>query len=310
MRLIFLSIMITFSLFAETLGFLNSSSQQKIPYELKKWEAYVYKKGDKFYKAYTSNLFSGTGILINDTGLSRIVIKKGLVNGKYELFDKNGAIILRENYSKGIKNGLSEVWDNEKQIQSIVYKDGVQCDGWIKNQNAELSFKECKKSGWEYLTDGTNSSGRYKKIYESDDIINISALDKQGKEIVEINSNGIINECKLELEKWSYAYEKGSFDEFYKIEYTLRNNYTKEIKSLDGGLYFQDLVGNPLYGIALTKDVKISSMNTSKFSDNYLIDQFKQEHYKMKHMDAKDVQVEMDLKKIVFTDNTVLICDK
>lgn len=309
MKLIFVTLLFITSLFAESINYShNSLNQQNVPYKLKDWEYFVYKKGDKFYKAYTSNLFSGTGIWINDNGLARIVIKRGLMDGKYELFDKNGAILLKERYSTGIKNGLSEKWDNDKKIQSIVYKKGVECEGWKKDQNTDLTFKECKKSGWEYLTDSGDSQGSYKKIYDSNDIVNITALDNKGKEILEINSNSM-DICQISLESWDYKYKKGSLDEFYKINYSLKNEYDKTIKSIDGALYFQDLLGNLLYGIALTKDVSIPSMDISTFSDNYLIDQFNKEHYKMKQADIKDVQTELNIKKIVFEDNTAIICN-
>lgn len=309
MKLIFLSILLISSLFGEAINYSHtSSSQQSIPYKLKDWEYFVYKKGDKFYKAYTSNLYSGTGIFINEQGLARIVIKRGLMDGKYELFDKNGAILIKEKYSSGIKNGLSEKWENDKKVQSINYKKGIACEGWKKDQHSDLVFKECKKTGWEYLSDNSSGEGTYKKIYDSNDIVNITALDQNGKEIVEINSKSI-NKCQVSLEDWDYKYGKGSLDEFYKINYSLKNQHVQTIKSVEGGLYFQDLLGNLLYGIALTKDVSISPMKTTSFSDNYLIDQFKKDHYKMKHTEMKDVQTELDIKKIVFEDNTILICN-
>lgn len=307
MKLILVSFLLSFSLFGESVNY-NSSNEQIVPYKLKDWEFFVYKKTDKFYKAYSTKLFTGTGIWVNEKGLARIVIKNGLINGKYELFDKNGAIVLKEKYFGGIKNGLSEKWADDKKLQSIEYIDGVPCEGWKKDADSDLTFKECKKSGWEYLTDSVDSKESYKKIYDENKVVNISAIDSKGEEIVEINSNSI-NKCKVSLEDWAYKYVKGSFDEFYKIDYSLNNKHDKAIKSIEGGLYFQDLVGNNLYAISLTKDVAILSMDTTSFSDNYLIDQFKKDHYKMKETQMKDVQTELDIKKLIFEDDSELVCD-
>lgn len=314
MRLILVALLFCLSLFGNNnrntnLNITGNTNLMEIPYKLKSWESYVYKKDNKFYEAYTTKLFTGTGILLNKNGLARIVIYKGLINGKYELFDKVGEVILKEKYAKGIKQGLSREWDEDNQVKSLVYKDGVEFEGWIRNKDSNLVFNDFKKTGWEYIVDGNDIRNRYKKIYEANDVVNIMAFDDSGKEIVEISSGAIANKCKVDLIKWKYKYEP-LLDGSYNISYSLNNNHNKSIKNITGSLRFEDLLGNELYSIVLKEEVLINANKGTTFKDNYLIDSTNMQHYKMKSMDKKDVVPELIVDKIVFEDNSILFCNQ
>lgn len=111
---------------------------------------------------------------------------------------------------------------------------------------------------------------------------------------------------RLALSSWDYSFTKRDFGSYYEISYTLQNNYPKKIKLLDASIQFKDLLGEHIYGIKVEPDVKIDSKGSRSESGLFRINQFMNEHFRMRKMDKKDIVAELVVRKIVFDDNTVL----
>lgn len=111
----------------------------------------------------------------------------------------------------------------------------------------------------------------------------------------------------LKLTGWSAAFKPCAFREHcYAISYTLLNEYNKPIKLLDASLKFYDLVGEKIYGIELAKDVKLAPGKEATFHGDYGVNEFLSEEMRLKDLAPTDVRAELDVGKLVFSDNTVL----
>ena len=110
----------------------------------------------------------------------------------------------------------------------------------------------------------------------------------------------------LTLSEWSYSYEQERSSGYYRIFYTLVNSYEKDIKLIDGSLQFKDLLGERLYGIKITPDLKIASGKSIKDGGTYRINRFMNEQLRMKDMAKEDVVATLVIRKIVFSDNSIL----
>ena len=110
----------------------------------------------------------------------------------------------------------------------------------------------------------------------------------------------------LILKNWSYKLEKGRHSSNYNIKYSLSNGYKKNIKLLDASIHFSDLLGEHLYGIKITPDLKIKVGELKADGGIYGINRFMNEQARMAKMDKKDIVAKLVIRKIVFDDNTIL----
>jgi hypothetical protein len=92
----------------------------------------------------------------------------------------------------------------------------------------------------------------------------------------------------------------------YEFTYTLKNGFTKGIKLIDGSIHFKDLLGERLYGIRVTPDLKIPSGKSKTDSGQWTINPFIADDQRMTAMDKKDVIAELKIRQIVFDYNTIL----
>lgn len=116
--------------------------------------------------------------------------------------------------------------------------------------------------------------------------------------------------CRIDLVEWEFKYGKGSYSEYYNISYTIKNNHDKAIKLIDGSLRFQDLLGESIYGIKLTKDVDMKPKQISIYKGQYSINEFIAEQNRMKKMKKNDIKTTLDIRKIVLEDNIIVDCSK
>jgi len=114
------------------------------------------------------------------------------------------------------------------------------------------------------------------------------------------------NEPSLVLSDWGYSYEKGRTGGSYNIKYSLINSYNKGIKLIDATIQFKDLLGERLYGIKVTPDLKLNSGQVIQDGGSYSVNRFMNEQMRMKNMAKEDVLATLKIRKIVFTDNTIL----
>lgn len=112
--------------------------------------------------------------------------------------------------------------------------------------------------------------------------------------------------AKLKLVKWSYSYTKGDYSSYYRISYELFNEYEKGVKLIDASLHFEDLLGEHLFGIKITPDLRILPGRKKSDSGNYRISSFDYNQQRMKDMVQKDVVPKLVVRRIVFEDNTIL----
>jgi hypothetical protein len=111
---------------------------------------------------------------------------------------------------------------------------------------------------------------------------------------------------QLTLGDWKYLTTKDGHSFYYKITYELFNGFNKGIKLIDGTLRFEDLLGENLYGIKITPDLKIPAQEKVQDSGDYRINQFMNNQHRMMDMDPKDVVAKINIRKIVFEDNTIM----
>jgi hypothetical protein len=114
------------------------------------------------------------------------------------------------------------------------------------------------------------------------------------------------SEDQLILTDWSYSYGQNGKGPYYEIRYSLSNKYDKGIKLIDGSINFKDLLGDRLYDIKITPDLIISSGGTVENSGSYKINQVLNEELRMKNLSKEDVVVTISIRRLVFTDNTIL----
>jgi hypothetical protein len=86
----------------------------------------------------------------------------------------------------------------------------------------------------------------------------------------------------------------------------LRNNYDKPIKLINGSVVFFDLVGEHIIGIRMDRDVKIDPGKEEIFRGDYRINQFINSEMRLKDLAPEDVRARLQVKKIVFRDNTII----
>jgi len=110
----------------------------------------------------------------------------------------------------------------------------------------------------------------------------------------------------LNLSEWTYVYTEEKSGGYYRINYTLTNTYKKDIKLIDGSIQFKDLLGERLYGIKITPDLKIASGESLKDGGSYRINKFINEQMRMSVMAKEDIVATPVIRKIVFTDNSIL----
>jgi hypothetical protein len=118
----------------------------------------------------------------------------------------------------------------------------------------------------------------------------------------------IINEknALLTLTSWSYTLRKERISDYYQIYYTLKNNYTQQIKLIDGSIRFTDLLGEQVYAIKIAPDVRIEAKGELIQSGTFGINQFIPGQTRMGKMQKDDIVATLNIQRIVFADNTIL----
>ena len=111
----------------------------------------------------------------------------------------------------------------------------------------------------------------------------------------------------LKLANWSATFKDcGYGTHCYAVTYTLLNGYNKPIKLVDASINFYDLIGERIYGIALTKDVKLTPGKETIFHGNFSINQFMPAELRLRDLAPADVRAELKVRKLVFEDNSIV----
>lgn len=111
----------------------------------------------------------------------------------------------------------------------------------------------------------------------------------------------------LVLDDWDYRFCTGDHGQYYySISVKLRNASPKTIKLIDASICFFDLLDRFVYGIKVSPDVAIAPGDTHTGAGDYDVNQFISEQMRMKDMQKADIRARLDVKNIVFSDNTIL----
>jgi hypothetical protein len=114
------------------------------------------------------------------------------------------------------------------------------------------------------------------------------------------------SEASLCLDDWDYQYSEHDSGHYYSIRLKLRNTGTRHIKLLDASVSFADLLDQSLYGINISPDVAIPPGTTYADEGEYRINQFNNEQLRMKNLSKSDIKAVLRVRRIVFSDNSVL----
>jgi hypothetical protein len=75
---------------------------------------------------------------------------------------------------------------------------------------------------------------------------------------------------------------------------------------IDASVSFSDLLDQHVYGIKVSPDQTIQPGKTVEDTGNYRVNQFISEQMRMKDMKKEDIKIQLTVRKLVFTDHTVL----
>lgn len=111
----------------------------------------------------------------------------------------------------------------------------------------------------------------------------------------------------LVLDDWDYKFVEGEFGQAsYRITLRLRNAGEKQIKLVEASVQFTDLLDKSLYGITVSPDITIAPGKPQVEQGNYHINQFISAQSRMKDMKKADIKATLQVRRLVFSDNTVL----
>jgi hypothetical protein len=109
----------------------------------------------------------------------------------------------------------------------------------------------------------------------------------------------------LSMASWSYRVVRGDYGSHYEITLDLKNTGAKDIKLIEGGVIFKDLLGEKVYSIRITPDQKVAAGKNLVDKGTYRINQFIASENRMAQMKKEDIQATLAIRKLVFTDNTI-----
>jgi hypothetical protein len=111
----------------------------------------------------------------------------------------------------------------------------------------------------------------------------------------------------LVLDDWDYQFFKGTLSQyFYAITLTLRNTETKQIKLVDASVAFSDLLDQHMYAIKISPDQTIAPGQRHTVLGDYPVNEFISDQLRMKDLKKADIKARLTVRRVVFSDNTVL----
>jgi len=111
----------------------------------------------------------------------------------------------------------------------------------------------------------------------------------------------------LVLEDWDFHFHAASsYEYFYRITLRLRNTQNKQIKLVDASVAFSDLLDQHMYGIQIPPDLTIAPGQRHTESGDYPVNEYINEQVRMKDMKKADIKAHLTVRRVVFSDNTIL----
>jgi hypothetical protein len=110
----------------------------------------------------------------------------------------------------------------------------------------------------------------------------------------------------LELVDWNFSFEVDNYNQTqYKITYTLKNRAEKAIKLNQSAIEFRDLLGEKVYGVRVSQDLKIPPGQEITDTGYYSANPFIPDQMRLKRMDKDNIKAELVVSKAVFSDNSI-----
>lgn len=119
-------------------------------------ETELVERNGLYFKKYSNKPYSGTGIFkgifiptFTPDAYVKIKVLKGKLNGQIEVYNVNsGNLTAMVNFKNGKREGKEILYNKYGQIiAQLINKNDENCEGWFKNGYADITFKNCKKTG-------------------------------------------------------------------------------------------------------------------------------------------------------------------
>lgn len=147
----------------------------------------LHKRDGKIYVEFSSKPFTGKGKRKveskNFCSLKIFTIDNGITNGAFENWTCDGQLYRKGSMKKNTLFERFEVWDKKsgKKIKDLVYSEnGKIIDGWEKDKELDLIWKDGKKTGVQVYSECIKPSSKKILIanYKNDKLIECVDMPK------------------------------------------------------------------------------------------------------------------------------------
>ena len=112
----------------------------------------------------------------------------------------------------------------------------------------------------------------------------------------------------LQLTKWSASIKEGQYStNYYVISYSLLNNYDKSVKAFNGSIKLFDPDGADILELQVNRYGGIEPGKEASFKGFQAIDQSIDSETRLKILSPESVRAQLEIKKITFRDNTIIV---
>ena len=122
---------------------------------------------------------------------------------------------------------------------------------------------------------------------------------------VQKNQSVAPSHLNIVLSRWYFRAEKVKFNTYYALDIELTNHFDKGIKEIDARVRFSDLLGSLLYSVALGKQIQIAPGQSLVDKGTQANQRLITEQHPLKRLSERDVKAELNVRKIVFDDDSV-----
>jgi len=110
---------------------------------------------------------------------------------------------------------------------------------------------------------------------------------------------------QLRLVNWSAAFHAQKPTDYYAINYTLQNDFEKEIKQIDGAINFREPGGAPFMSIQVAKGKPIPAGQGISLGGNYPVNAAVPDQMKLRNLSKQNVRAELSVDRVVFADGKI-----
>ncbi len=110
----------------------------------------------------------------------------------------------------------------------------------------------------------------------------------------------------ITLVRWSAAFKQDDLSKSYRISYTLKSHCDKPIKLVEGNLDFYAPDGKRIFSIPLVREAPLDASAEATFAGTYFINPARPEEVRLRDLPPTEISTRLQLRRIVFRDNTVL----